>query len=61
MSVSIFNRWGQVIYKSNNQNEGWDGTVNGRPCQIDVYVYKIIYRGLGLGQKQKVGRLALVR
>jgi len=57
----IFNRWGQVIYKSNNQNEGWDGTVNGKPCQIDVYVYKIIYRGLGLGQKQKVGRLALVR
>ena len=57
----IFNRWGQVIYKTNNQSEGWDGTMNGKPCQIDVYVYKIIYRGLGLGQKQKVGRLALVR
>ena len=57
----IYNRWGQLIYKTNNQNEGWDGKVNGKPCQIDVYVYKIIYRGLGLGQKQKVGQVALVR
>lgn len=57
----IFNRWGQLIYKSNDQNEGWDGTVNGKPCQIDVYVYKIIYRGLGLAEKQKVGRVALIR
>lgn len=57
----IFNRWGQVIYKTNNQNEGWDGTMNGKPCQIDVYVYKIIYRGLGLAQKQKVGQVALIR
>tara|TARA_Y100001933_G_C18997689_1_gene563188 strand:- start:1098 stop:3047 length:1950 start_codon:yes stop_codon:yes gene_type:complete len=57
----IFNRWGQVIFKSNNQNEGWDGTKNGKPCQIDVYVYKIIYRGLGLSQKQKVGQVALIR
>ena len=39
----IYNRWGQLIYKTNDQSEGWDGTVNGKPCQIDVYVYKIIF------------------
>lgn len=57
----IFNRWGQLIYKSNDQSEGWDGTMNGKPCQIDVYVYKLVYGGLGLGEKQKVGRIALIR
>jgi gliding motility-associated-like protein len=57
----IFNRWGQVIYKTNSQNEGWDGTMSGSPCQTDVYIYKITYRGLGLAQKQKVGQVALIR
>ena len=57
----IFNRWGEVIYQTNNQFEGWDGKKNGNPCQIDVYVYKIVYRGLGLSQKQKVGQLSLIR
>ena len=57
----IFNRWGEIVFKTNNQHEGWDGKKNGSLCQIDVYVYKIIYKGLGLSQKQKVGKLALVR
>ena len=57
----IFNRWGEIVYQTKNQNEGWDGKRNGNPCQIDVYVYKIIYKGLGLSQKQKVGQLALIR
>ena len=57
----IFNRWGEIVYKTNNQHEGWDGKKNGNLCQIDVYVYKIIYKGLGLSQKQKVGKLTLIR
>jgi|TARA_B110000261_G_scaffold130622_1_gene146515 gliding motility-associated-like protein len=57
----IFNRWGQLIYRSHDQEEGWDGTVNGRDVQADVYVYKLIYKGLGLSRKEKVGIIALVR
>ena len=57
----IYNRWGEIVYQTNNQYEGWDGKKNGNPCQIDVYVYKIIYRGLGLSQKQKVGQVSLIR
>ena len=57
----IFNRWGQLIYRSNDQEEGWDGTINGRDVQVDVYVYKLIYKGLGLSVKEDVGRIALIR
>jgi gliding motility-associated-like protein len=58
----IFNRWGQLIYKSVEQSEGWDGTsMNGKECQIDVYIYKLNYQGLGLTPKQRIGKIALVR
>ena len=58
----IFNRWGQLIYRSVEQSEGWDGTtMNGKPCQIDVYIYKLNFQGLGLTSKQKIGQIALVR
>jgi gliding motility-associated-like protein len=39
----IFNRWGELIYKSNNPQEAWDGTVNGKKVQQDVYVWRIYY------------------
>ena len=41
--ISIFNRWGQLVYESEEIEEGWDGTVNGRPAQQDVYVWKVVY------------------
>lgn len=57
----IFNRWGDLIYESKDKEEGWDGTYKGNPCQIDVYVYKLIYRGLGLSRHEEVGRVTLIR
>ncbi|MFT3949497.1 MAG: PKD domain-containing protein [Agriterribacter sp.] len=38
---SIFNRYGQMVYSSKNPNQGWDGTVNGRPQSTDTYVWMI--------------------
>lgn len=43
----IYNRWGQMIFESNDINEGWDGTFKGEACKMDVYVWKIIYLGEG--------------
>lgn len=37
----VFNRYGQVVYSSKNINEGWDGTVNGKPQSTDTYVWMI--------------------
>lgn len=39
----IFNRWGELIFQSNDMNEGWNGSYMGNPVQQDVYVYKIVY------------------
>ncbi len=41
--ISIFNRWGSLVYESNSIDEIWDGTVNGKKSDNGVYVYKIEY------------------
>jgi len=41
LEFSVYNRWGQQIYVSNNIKEGWDGSFNGILQNSDVYVYKV--------------------
>jgi gliding motility-associated-like protein len=37
----IFNRWGELIFETENPDLGWDGTYKGLMSQTDVYVWKI--------------------
>ena len=37
----IFNRWGVKMFETNDVNKGWDGTFNGEPQPVGVYVYSI--------------------
>ncbi|MDQ8052847.1 MAG: gliding motility-associated C-terminal domain-containing protein [Pedobacter sp.] len=40
--LSIFNRYGTVIYTANSNNGKWDGKMNGRPLPAGVYYYVIV-------------------
>ncbi len=37
----IFNRYGQMVFKTNKNPVAWDGTCNGKPCMNGVYTYVI--------------------
>lgn len=39
--ISIFNRWGEIIFQSTNPNEPWDGSHNGLKAPSGVYQYII--------------------
>jgi len=41
--LNIYTRWGQHIYHSNEQTEGWDGNTNGLEAQQGVYVWTLKY------------------
>ncbi len=57
----IFNRWGDLLFKTTDINYGWDGTYNGKPCQQDVYMYKLTAI-LESGEKLvRVGDVNLIR
>ncbi len=40
-NLSIFNRWGELIFESNDPKIGWDGYYRGKLCKQDVYVWKV--------------------
>lgn len=37
----VFNRYGQIVFKSNGYSQPWDGTRNGQPIPVGVYYYSI--------------------
>ena len=39
--MSIFNRWGNLVYSTNDITAGWDGLTNGSSANPGVYVYSI--------------------
>jgi gliding motility-associated-like protein len=36
----VYNRYGQIIFESKNQENGWDGTINGKPQGSSTFVYQ---------------------
>lgn len=38
---SIYNKWGQKVFETNDFNKGWDGSSNGIKLPSDVYVWTI--------------------
>lgn len=41
MKISIYDRWGQLVFESNEANFRWDGTVNGTLTPNTVYNYRL--------------------
>jgi len=56
----IYDRWGHLIFKTNDITKGWDGTKNGQKVPQDVYVYKIKYRDALKNVHYKIGHVTLL-
>lgn len=60
----IFNRWGEVIFESNNAKVGWNGTYAGSKgvCQDGTYTWKIEFKTTRSDErKMLVGTVTLIR
>ena len=42
--IKIFNRWGQLVFISDNLHDSWDGTYQGSKCTTGLYVYAAVYK-----------------
>jgi len=59
--IQIFNKWGQMVFQSNDISNSWDGTFGDKICQTGVYVYSIkILNQSGLEYSYQ-GTVSLVR
>lgn len=57
----IFNRWGELIFSTDELAVAWDGTVDGQQAQTGVYVYKYKARGHLFPDDEGVGHVTLLR
>jgi gliding motility-associated-like protein len=57
----IFNRWGKLIFETNNPTIGWDGKYNGREQEMDAYTYLLDYITFKEEHVSKTGSVILLR
>lgn len=41
MDFSVFDRWGNKIFESEDINKGWDGTYNGKLMNTETYIWEL--------------------
>lgn len=58
---NVFNRWGQLVFTTSRQGDGWNGTMKGEPQPAGTYVYEAY--GIDYLSKPvfKKGTLVLIR
>lgn len=60
-NMKIYNVWGEVVYETNNPNDGWDGTFKGKASPVGTYIYTINAKGLKGERLYRNGNFALVK
>jgi gliding motility-associated-like protein len=56
----IYNRFGQLIFRTNNPDDAWDGKYNGDYVPLGVYVYLLRFRN-ALDQPMQIkGTVAVI-
>ncbi|HYF30625.1 MAG TPA: M43 family zinc metalloprotease [Chitinophagaceae bacterium] len=60
-TFSIYNRWGQRVFETNDPTRAWDGTLGGKPQDSGAFVWICTYQFAGEELKFAKGTLLLVR
>lgn len=63
-SLTIYNRWGETLFQSDDLKRGWDGTINAADAPIGVYTWQFRYRYRRVNNTlnyEKRGVVSLVR
>jgi len=43
VNFSVYNRYGQLVFRTGNWQQKWDGTINGQPAASGTYVWVFSY------------------
>ncbi|MDF2436242.1 MAG: hypothetical protein K0Q95_618 [Bacteroidota bacterium] len=61
VDFSIYNRWGQLVFHTNDKTVGWDGKFNGLPLNPGVFAYRLSGKIPDGGTVDRKGNITLVR
>ena len=59
-TMSIYDRWGQLLYETSDANKRWDGTFLGKKVSTGSYVYKITAAGLTGYRQTREGNVNVI-
>ena len=57
--MTILNRWGEVVFHTNDVHETWDGSFHGQISGNTVYVYQVSAKGYDGEEVTKTGNVTL--
>jgi gliding motility-associated-like protein len=59
--LTVYNRWGEIIFQTTDFDGGWDGSYDGAECDMGTYVYTIEFTRLTGEEGMVTGNVVLVR
>ncbi len=57
----VFDRWGELLFQTNDMLQGWDGTFKGSTVKTDVYVYLVKFRTSKGEDMEKRGTVTILK
>jgi gliding motility-associated-like protein len=61
INLKIFDRWGELVFETQDQSVGWDGTFKGEKLDPDVYVYHLTVKCVDQTENLIKGNITLMR
>jgi gliding motility-associated-like protein len=61
IDLRVFNRYGQMVFRTTNPHEGWDGTFKGKPLNPATYTYILNFRTIDGRSDERSGNVTLFR
>ncbi|MEO1623661.1 MAG: gliding motility-associated C-terminal domain-containing protein [Bacteroidota bacterium] len=61
MHLIVYNRWGQKVFETRSQDDGWDGTFKGRALTTESFGYYLEVRCIGGTEIVRKGNVTLLR
>lgn len=61
LDFKIFDRWGEIVFSTNNISQGWNGSFKGNKSEPGVYVYQLEIQCYNKQKFIKSGNITLIR
>ena len=59
--LRVYNRWGQLVFRTHDINQGWNGMYKNQEVPPGVYIYVVNYSLLQNEPVQQRGTVTLIR
>ena len=63
-NMLIYNRWGELVFETDQDNVGWDGKYQGEYVQEGLYIWKLFYNtanGPYIKKNNAFGQILLIK